>query len=88
MVDRLQVLILLNTKRFVTQASLGFNSIISRLPFDNLGVAILTNDGLFGGVIGDVIRFRLLDDALGLERVDWNTRYTLKCHSPTTLLRY
>jgi hypothetical protein len=45
------------------------------MPFDNLGVAILTNDALFGGAIGDVIKWRLFDDALGLERVDWNSRY-------------
>lgn len=53
----------------------GFNAIVSRLPFDNLGIAVLTNDDLFGSVIHEVIKFRLMDDALGLERVDWSARY-------------
>jgi hypothetical protein len=54
---------------------LGFQSVISRMPFDNLGIAILTNDDLFGIAACEVIKWRLFDDALGLERVDWNSRY-------------
>jgi hypothetical protein len=53
------------------------------MPFDNLGIAVLTNDGMFGGVICEVVKWRLFDDALGLERVDWDARY--KWHSLTPL---
>ncbi|RDB29884.1 Gigasin-6 [Hypsizygus marmoreus] len=53
----------------------GFLSSLSRLPFDNLGIAVLTNDNDYGGFISQVIKYRLMDEALGLEKVDWNGRY-------------
>jgi hypothetical protein len=55
----------------------GFYSQISRLPFDNVGVAVLTNDNLYGPYIMEIIRWRLLDEAIGLEPVDWSSRYVL-----------
>lgn len=53
----------------------GFNTQITRLPFDNLGVAVLTNDHTYGGSIMEIIKYRLLDEALGLKKIDWNNRY-------------
>jgi hypothetical protein len=55
--------------------ALGFSSMISRIPSDNLGVAILSNDAISGGLIMQIIRYRLLDEALGLEPIDWNSRF-------------
>ncbi|RDB26831.1 Gigasin-6 [Hypsizygus marmoreus] len=60
----------------------GYNSVIARLPFNNLGVAVLTNDNEYGGVISEIIRYRLLDVSLGLEPVDWNSRYRAIVSSP------
>jgi hypothetical protein len=56
---------------------LGFHSQISRLPFDNLGVAVPTNDDLYGRYIIEVIKGRILDTVFGLEPVDWSSRYTI-----------
>ncbi|KAG6819427.1 hypothetical protein H0H93_011954, partial [Arthromyces matolae] len=52
----------------------GFNSEVTRLPFDNIGVAVLTNDNDYGSFISIVVKYYLLDIALGLEPVDWNSR--------------
>ncbi|KAG6840030.1 hypothetical protein C0991_009475 [Blastosporella zonata] len=59
----------------------GFWSQVTRLPFDNLGVAVLCNDYEYGGSFGLSIKYRLIDEALGLEPVDWDAR--LK--PPTTI---
>lgn len=56
---------------------LGFISLITRLPFDNIGVAVLSNDNDYGDPITNIIRWRLLDQALGLEKVDWNARFPI-----------
>ncbi|KAK7054311.1 hypothetical protein VNI00_003504 [Paramarasmius palmivorus] len=50
----------------------GGHSRLTRLPFDNIGVAVLTNDDDFGLVFNDIIKYRLIDEALGLEPYDWN----------------
>ncbi|KAF8884178.1 beta-lactamase/transpeptidase-like protein [Infundibulicybe gibba] len=52
----------------------GFNSEISRLPSDGLGVAILTNDDVFGDIFMQAIKGRVLDRALGLTEIDWDAR--------------
>ncbi|KAF5380041.1 hypothetical protein D9615_006156 [Tricholomella constricta] len=53
----------------------GFNTQISRLPYDNFGVSVLTNDNEYGKVIGEIIKNHIIDKALGLEPIDWNSRY-------------
>ncbi|KAJ7144729.1 beta-lactamase/transpeptidase-like protein, partial [Mycena crocata] len=52
----------------------GFKTIISRLPHDNIGVVVLSNDD--NGVrIMEPVKFRIIDELLGLEPVDWAGRY-------------
>ncbi|KAF8884177.1 beta-lactamase/transpeptidase-like protein [Infundibulicybe gibba] len=60
----------------------GFNSLISRLPNDGLGVAVLSNDDIYGGVFAEVVRGRVLDRALGLTEIDWDTRFKLILQVP------
>lgn len=55
----------------------GHNSQITRLQNDNIGVALLSNDNILGGFIVETIKARILDDALGLERIDWSNRSVL-----------
>ncbi|KAF8064270.1 hypothetical protein FPV67DRAFT_211896 [Lyophyllum atratum] len=52
----------------------GFNTQISRLPNDNFGVSVLTNDNEYGKVIGEIIKNRIIDKALELEPIDWSSR--------------
>ncbi|KAJ7448276.1 beta-lactamase/transpeptidase-like protein [Mycena galericulata] len=54
----------------------GFRSQITRIPSQNLGVAVLSNDESFGTEIVEAIKFRILDKALKLEPVvDWSSRF-------------
>ncbi|KAG5650787.1 hypothetical protein H0H81_011070 [Sphagnurus paluster] len=53
----------------------GFLSYISRLPFDGLGIAIISNDYDLGSLLGPIINYRLMDQALGLEKINWDARY-------------
>ncbi|KAJ6566564.1 beta-lactamase/transpeptidase-like protein [Mycena capillaripes] len=53
----------------------GFKSQITRIPNQNLGVAVLSNDGSFGTQISEAIKFRIIDEALKLEPIDWTARY-------------
>ena len=53
----------------------GFNSQVSRLPNDGIAIAVLTNDHDFGRTISQVVKYYLMDKALGLEPIDWNTRF-------------
>ncbi|KAF4596497.1 hypothetical protein EYR38_007884 [Pleurotus pulmonarius] len=48
----------------------GFNSYISRYPFDGVGIAVLTNDNELGNAISIAIKYRLSDQALGLSPID------------------
>ncbi|KAJ7255419.1 beta-lactamase/transpeptidase-like protein [Mycena rebaudengoi] len=48
---------------------------ITRLPFDGLGIAVLTNDDNYGPVFLEAIKYRIIDAAVGLEPVDWSARY-------------
>ncbi|KAG5643183.1 hypothetical protein DXG03_001387 [Asterophora parasitica] len=61
----------------------GFNTQISRLPNENIGVSVLTNDHEYGKVIGEIIKNHIIDKALGLDPIDWNSRYkTVKSQTP------
>ncbi|KAF7345808.1 Beta-lactamase class penicillin binding protein [Mycena venus] len=53
----------------------GFKSQITRIPNENLGVAVLSNDDFFGTQISEAIKFRIIDKALKLEPIDWTARY-------------
>ncbi|GLB41335.1 putative beta-lactamase [Lyophyllum shimeji] len=53
----------------------GHHSQVTRLPNDGLGVMVYSNDETYGPVTLEIIKYRLIDEALGLEPVDWNTRY-------------
>jgi hypothetical protein len=47
---------------------------VTRLPFDGIGIAVLTNDGNYGSYFGEAIKYRIIDAALGLDAVDWSAR--------------
>ncbi|KAF8884170.1 beta-lactamase/transpeptidase-like protein [Infundibulicybe gibba] len=55
-------------------ATPGFHSEISRLPNDGLGVAVLTNDDVYGDFLMQSIRGRVLDRVLGLTEINWDAR--------------
>ncbi|KAF4593591.1 hypothetical protein EYR40_008378 [Pleurotus pulmonarius] len=48
----------------------GFNSFVSRFPFDGVGIAVLTNDDQLGSSISLAVKYRLADQALGLSPLD------------------
>ncbi|KAJ7450830.1 hypothetical protein FB451DRAFT_1051874, partial [Mycena latifolia] len=47
---------------------------IIRFPLQNFGVAVLSNDESFGDEIMETIKFRLIDEILKLEVIDWSGR--------------
>ncbi|KAJ7510678.1 beta-lactamase/transpeptidase-like protein, partial [Mycena galericulata] len=52
----------------------GFKTIVSRLPFDNIGIVVLSNDD--NGVrVMEPVKFRIIDELLKLEPIDWAQRY-------------
>ncbi|KAL4262563.1 Beta-lactamase-related domain-containing protein [Pleurotus pulmonarius] len=53
----------------------GFNSMVARLPFDGLGIAVLTNDDAIGGYMSFAIVSRLVDEALGIQPEEWKTSF-------------
>ncbi|KAJ7512344.1 beta-lactamase/transpeptidase-like protein [Mycena galericulata] len=61
--------------RWLQMLLLSFHSQVTRFPNDGFGVAVLTNDDAFGTYFKEVIKFRIIDEVLGLQPVDWNTRY-------------
>jgi hypothetical protein len=54
----------------------GFSAMVSFLPDHESGLVILTN--LDGNLMVDSLMFEIYDRLLGLERVDWNSRYKLR----------
>ncbi|KAJ7615898.1 beta-lactamase/transpeptidase-like protein [Roridomyces roridus] len=52
----------------------GFKTQVARFPNDNLGVIVLSNDEL-GGHILESVKWRIVDQVLGLEPIDWAQRY-------------
>ncbi|KAF8888606.1 hypothetical protein BD779DRAFT_1523891 [Infundibulicybe gibba] len=62
-------------------------SVISRFPWDMLGVAVFTNDDSYGGQISQIIKSRIADVVLGLDPIDWSSRYkamTARRSQPTS----
>ncbi|KAJ7178172.1 beta-lactamase/transpeptidase-like protein [Mycena filopes] len=53
----------------------GFKSQITRIPTRNFGVAVLSNDESFGTEIVEATKFRIIDEFLGLEAIDWSERF-------------
>lgn len=51
----------------------GFSTLISFLPAENIGVAVLTN--LDANPLGAILSYNVYDRLLGLEEVPWNKRY-------------
>ncbi|KAJ7130378.1 beta-lactamase/transpeptidase-like protein [Mycena epipterygia] len=52
----------------------GFKTIVSRLPHENIGIVVLSNDD--NGVrVMEPVKFKIIDTLLGLEPVDWAQRY-------------
>ncbi|KAJ7512257.1 hypothetical protein B0H11DRAFT_2214060 [Mycena galericulata] len=52
-----------------------FHSRITRFPFDGVGIAAITNDDVFGPLLKEIIKFRIADEAFGLDPVDWDSRF-------------
>ncbi|KAJ7681368.1 beta-lactamase/transpeptidase-like protein [Mycena rosella] len=52
----------------------GFKTIVSRLPHENIGIIVLSNDD-DGVRVFEPVKFRILDALLGLEPIDWAQRY-------------
>jgi hypothetical protein len=66
--------------------SAGFRSTIARYPHDKFGIAVFSNDELYGNIICDIVMYRITDHLLELEPIDWNARYEgLKFKSPEVL---
>ena len=54
----------------------GFSAMVSFMPDEKYGVVILTN--LDGNLMVDSFMFEVYDRLLGLEPVDWNSRFKLR----------
>jgi len=53
----------------------GYKTQVTRFPNDNLGIITLSNDDDVGEFIKEAVKFRIADEILGLEEMDWNDRY-------------
>ncbi|KAF8191527.1 beta-lactamase/transpeptidase-like protein [Mycena galopus ATCC 62051] len=53
----------------------GFKTQITRIPNENFGVAVLSNDHSFGRQIMEAVKYRIIDEALKLKPIDWTARY-------------
>ncbi|KAH8826433.1 beta-lactamase/transpeptidase-like protein [Flagelloscypha sp. PMI_526] len=54
---------------------IGFNSVVSRLPNKKFGVAVLSNSHEYGAFLVQIIKWRLIDAALGMDPIDWESRF-------------
>ncbi|KAF9524491.1 beta-lactamase/transpeptidase-like protein [Crepidotus variabilis] len=52
----------------------GYKTKIARLPNDNLAIISMSNDEN-GYYLAESIKWRVIDDVLGLEKIDWSRRY-------------
>ncbi|KAF7331629.1 F-box domain-containing protein [Mycena kentingensis (nom. inval.)] len=52
----------------------GFKTQVARFPNDNLAIVALSNDEN-GGHIMESVKWRIADQAFGLEKIDWAKRY-------------
>lgn len=51
----------------------GFRSTMSRVPEAGLGIAVLSNDDMYGQQITTIVKRRILETILGLKQTDLNT---------------
>lgn len=47
------------------------------MPTLGLGIAFSSNIDVFGHSIDNIVRYRIIDNALGLPPIDWDTRSVL-----------
>ena len=59
---------------------LGFSSSIAWLPWDNIGIAVFSNDNELGTLLVQSITYHLFDEALGLAPIDWSSRCVCFLH--------
>ncbi|KAK7050046.1 hypothetical protein VNI00_005478 [Paramarasmius palmivorus] len=52
----------------------GYQTHITRLPNSKFGIAVFANDGDYGMQFAEVIKWRIVDQVLGPDPVDWNSR--------------
>lgn len=52
----------------------GQMSMVVRFPSEGFGVVVMVNDEYMGGRLLDVLVYAVVDNLLGLERVDWESR--------------
>lgn len=52
----------------------GFTSTVDLWPEDEIGIVILTNN-LAANTFTDIVKYKLADHLLDLEKIDWNKRY-------------
>ncbi|KAL0574601.1 hypothetical protein V5O48_007351 [Marasmius crinis-equi] len=53
----------------------GARTQMTRLPDAKLGLAVFTNDDNFGTNLMEIIKYRIIDAALGLPAIDWESRH-------------
>ncbi|KAJ7032461.1 beta-lactamase/transpeptidase-like protein [Mycena alexandri] len=59
-------------------STIGFKSQVTRFPSKDLAIAVLTNEEDWGNMIMEAVKYRIVDEALQLEPVDWTARYRTK----------
>ncbi|KAF8181390.1 beta-lactamase/transpeptidase-like protein [Mycena galopus ATCC 62051] len=68
-----------------TYRGYGFRSQITRFPSQNLGIAVMSNEGALGVAIMESVKYRIIDEVFQLKPVDWTTRHvTLSYRTETT----
>ncbi|KAG7095302.1 hypothetical protein E1B28_006068 [Marasmius oreades] len=56
-------------------ATTGYRTQITRFPDLKLGIAVFSNDDDHGSAFIEVIKYRIIDAALSLPALDWDTRF-------------
>ena len=51
----------------------GYRTQVTRFPNDNVGIITLSNDEN-GNSLLEAVKFRIADEILGLNQLDWNDR--------------
>ncbi|KAJ6469451.1 beta-lactamase/transpeptidase-like protein [Mycena sanguinolenta] len=63
----------------------GFFAQITRLPEDGAGVVVFTNEDL-GEYTSLIIKYRIIDAILGMDPLDWDSRYKAKAQEAASAL--
>ncbi|KIJ33420.1 hypothetical protein M422DRAFT_35523 [Sphaerobolus stellatus SS14] len=68
--------------------TVGHYTVISRAPFDGIGIAILTNAYPPGGSpLMELVKWRLYEKALGLKHVDWDSKYSTRSSNKSSTVK-